>query len=162
MPDNDPAALHDLGSDPSAVGIYTYAEKLRSELLRLFPGRGVRAFPRSASDTSIVPSGCKTFEVQVDRKDGESLEGFEAVKRRVERVLIQTELDLTQPGTGGRYLRTIDYQPPRPIGGTIGDDHQATVGWSFIVYLDTGLVRAEDIVLQNERIRGSNPSRRGP
>ncbi|MCI4327195.1 MAG: hypothetical protein L3K16_06145 [Thermoplasmata archaeon] len=152
MENVDPRALRDLGDVPGTPGLQVHADRIKAELERLFPGRVFRCFPVSAREPVRVPTGYHPIEIHLDREASEAAAAFQHLRDRVELALTETELMLSQPGTGGTYLRTDDGLR-RPILGPHDEGHQSVVGWSFTVYIAPLMVRAEDIELMNERVR---------
>lgn len=152
-PSYDPDGLRDLGAEDDRPDLHVHAEKIQSQLRRIFPDRHLLVFARSVPEAVAVPPGYSVLEVSFQRRNHESEVDFDRAKARLLRILENTELDLCQPNSGARYLRMIDEYPPRPVRGPVGDDPQAVMGWYVAFLVAPTLVRAEDIVLMEERIR---------
>jgi hypothetical protein len=96
------------------------------------------------SAAARTPPGYFPAEIILSRAEGEPLEAFEAVARSFERILCDTELELTQPGTDARYVR-LDDSARAPITGGLRTFPGEVSGYSWIVFLAPNLAKAEDI-----------------
>lgn len=135
--------VRDLGYEKGAEFQTTYCDRL-GEKLKSRSRRTDVAVHISGSAAARTPPGCFPAEVILSRGEAERLDAFEAAAQSFERILIDTELDLTQPGTGALYLR-LDDSARKPVTGGLRSFPGEVSGYSWIVFLAPNLAKAEDV-----------------
>lgn len=142
----------DLGHVSERESPSAYCEVINRVLQSRLRGSRFVVYPRSAPRLERVPPGCFTLEIQLPRRDGESVERFSIRVSRLKNLLLHFDLEETQPTTGGVYLYDgSDDQPLREVEDSTRPENDRLVAVVFLAYANPTLIGAEEIERQAAR-----------
>lgn len=89
------------------------------------------------------PVGYDCGLVSVYASENQPEAALEEARRVMERILTDTELEQTQPGSGSPYLISDERVGPTPVRQTARDGSTRIVGWEWLVYVAPSLASAQ-------------------